>query len=182
MASREVEAIICVGQCSMGKGRRRRRDLALRFWEKALIGDGCWEWQASRYPKGGHGQFHLDGHMVRAQRVAWILFYGEIPEGMSVLHHCDNAPCVRPDHLYLGTQADNMHDVKERGRHWRHTQTHCAKGHPLIEKPSGRRGCPVCDKAAKQASYRRHAQDPEWRQRKQEALQRWREQRRTDGE
>ena len=48
--------------------------------------------------------------------MAWELTYGSIPEGMSVLHHCDNKACVRPDHLFLGTQADNIHDMWEKNR------------------------------------------------------------------
>lgn len=53
---------------------------------------------------------------VRAHRKVWILLYGEIPDGLDVLHHCDNPICVRPNHLFLGTNADNMHDKAAKGR------------------------------------------------------------------
>lgn len=54
--------------------------------------------------------------MSKAHRVAWDLTYGPIPDGMLVLHRCDNPSCVRPDHLFLGTQTDNMLDRKAKGR------------------------------------------------------------------
>jgi hypothetical protein len=91
-----------------------------RFWAKVDKGPGCWTWNAGREPKG-YGQFGMDRGGTRwtttpAHRVAWELVNGPIPEGLLVLHHCDNPPCVRPDHLYIGTHADNARDRTERGR------------------------------------------------------------------
>ena len=57
-----------------------------------------------------------DRSLVLATHIAWELTNGPLPEGMSVLHHCDNPPCVRPGHLFLGTHTDNMHDMIGKGR------------------------------------------------------------------
>jgi hypothetical protein len=81
---------------------------------------GCWEWTASR-ARGGYGQFTTsinDGRMwYRAHRFSYVAHKGKIPEGMVVMHSCDSPRCVNPDHLRLGTQADNMRDrdAKNRG-------------------------------------------------------------------
>lgn len=80
---------------------------------------GCWEWTAS-CGEGGYGQFVTsvkDGHKwYRAHRFSYITHRGSIPEGMVVMHSCDNPRCVNPDHLRLGTQADNIKDREEKCR------------------------------------------------------------------
>lgn len=86
--------------------------------------NGCWEWQGFRFKKTGHGQFWLDGHDIKAQRAAWILYVGEIPGSLYVLHKCNNARCVNPDHLYLGTHQDNMRDVALSGSRRNHGGTY----------------------------------------------------------
>lgn len=93
-----------------------------RFYDKidAGPGGGCHLWVASRL-SNGYGKFWLDGRMQYAHRVAWMFVNGPIPEGEGyhgtcVLHRCDNRACVRPDHLFLGSQADNMQDRNEKGR------------------------------------------------------------------
>lgn len=88
---------------------------ATNFWARVATGDGCWEWLGTRHGHG-YGLLRIDGRLVRAHRVAWELENGPIPAGLSVLHSCDNRPCVRPDHLRLGTQRDNMADMDERRR------------------------------------------------------------------
>lgn len=78
---------------------------------------GCWEWTGSRN-ENGYGQISLGpGPIVKAHRAAWMVYRGPIPDGIQVLHHCDNPPCCNPDHLYLGTPADNSRDRISRGRH-----------------------------------------------------------------
>lgn len=91
-----------------------------RFWSKVKQGDGCWEWQASKFHHG-YGCFGVrneDGtyRTSYAHRVSWEMANGPIPDGMFVLHKCDNRACVRPDHLWLGTQTDNMRDCSDKGR------------------------------------------------------------------
>lgn len=96
---------------------------AERFWSHVAKseGDGCWTWTASR-DRLGYGRMkvgsHTDGSRktVSAHRLAWELAEGPIPEGLCVLHRCDNRPCVRPEHLFLGTVADNNHDMIAKGR------------------------------------------------------------------
>jgi len=91
-----------------------------RFWEKVdkWGGAACWTWNAATTP-GGYGCFTNDlGEQIGAHQFAWLIHFGEIPEGKDVLHKCDNPPCVRPEHLFLGTQKDNMRDMVAKGRHW----------------------------------------------------------------
>jgi len=79
---------------------------------------GCIEWTGYRLPKG-YGQISVGGRsgkMTLAHRLAWTLKHGPIPEGMKVLHSCDNPPCCNEDHLFLGSTTDNISDKVEKGR------------------------------------------------------------------
>lgn len=77
--------------------------------------DSCWEWQGSRYAKG-YGCTSYKGRKLHAHRLAWILARGAIPDGMMVCHTCDNPPCCNPNHLFLGTNSDNVRDSIGKGR------------------------------------------------------------------
>lgn len=80
---------------------------------------GCWLWMGG-CDGHGYGGLDVDGKQQSAHRRAWSLFRGEIPKGMHVLHRCDVPCCVNPDHLFLGTPADNMADKSAKGRTARH--------------------------------------------------------------
>lgn len=88
--------------------------LADRFWAKVDTSGDCWIWTAS--VRNGYGQFGTPEGIQPAHRVAWTLANGDIPDGLIVCHRCDNPPCVRPDHLFLGTQLDNVRDMIDKGR------------------------------------------------------------------
>lgn len=75
----------------------------------------CWIWMASTSIYG-YGSFGYENKTQGAHRVSWQLFKGPIPDGLHVLHKCDVAPCVNPDHLFLGTSQDNMTDMVLKGR------------------------------------------------------------------
>lgn len=96
-----------------------RKTPADRFWAKVdrRTDDECWEWQANRHQQG-YGLFSLDTQhgSYKAHRFSWELANGQIPDGSVVRHRCDNPPCVNPAHLELGSQADNMADMRGRGR------------------------------------------------------------------
>lgn len=86
-----------------------------RLWSAVRIGlgvDDCWIWTSG---KTTHGYGTVRGQL--AHRAAWMREHGPIPEGLGVLHRCDNPPCVRPDHLFLGTPKDNKADCVSKGRH-----------------------------------------------------------------
>jgi hypothetical protein len=86
-----------------------------RFEDKVLKGEGCWRWSAAKLPTG-YGIFRLNGRNHYAHRLAYELWVGEISKGMFVCHRCDNPSCVRPDHLFLGTNRDNIADRTAKGR------------------------------------------------------------------
>lgn len=101
---------------------------------------GCWEWRGDRNELG-YGRLTLTRKGLDKARVHRLMFeryFGPIPDGSVVRHKCDNPPCSNPDHLELGTMADNSQDMVERGRHWRHGATECLNGHDITSPSSFR--------------------------------------------
>lgn len=103
------------------------RDPEKRFWSKVNkngsipqhcpeLGN-CWEWTGVKFHSSGYGQFSYKLKTVSSHRYSWYLAYGEIPEGLFVLHKCDNKICCNPNHLFLGTQKDNSDDKVSKQRH-----------------------------------------------------------------
>lgn len=85
------------------------------FWPRVQKTDDHWVWP-SAVPRCTYGQMLVNGKTWYTHRLAWTLTYGPIPEGMHVLHRCDYPPCCNPAHLFLGSQSDNMEDMRDKGR------------------------------------------------------------------
>lgn len=110
---REKSARFCSLPCrdiTVSKERWEGRET--RFWSNVYKTDGCWEWMGNPSTKFGYCKYNR--RLVH--RLSWNFTNGDIPVGMLVLHRCDNPKCVRPDHLFLGTQKDNVHDMIQKGR------------------------------------------------------------------
>src|SRR4051812_187652 len=76
---------------------------------------GCWLW-AGTTQRGGYGKFKAGGANVAAHRYSWQMTHGPVPEGLCVLHRCDVPGCVKPEHLFVGTQKENTADMIAKGR------------------------------------------------------------------
>lgn len=86
-----------------------------RFEEKFVKTDGCWIWNAAT-DRNGYGVFSYNGKRETSSRISYIFYKGSISNGLHVLHTCDNPSCVNPDHLFLGTNKDNVEDRKAKNR------------------------------------------------------------------
>jgi hypothetical protein len=98
----------------MPRGGHNRNTLDV-FWQRVDKNGDCWLWQG-RLGGGGYGHFDYQGKTWLAHRLAYWIEHGGIPDGMDILHHCDNPRCVRPGHLVAGTATDNMQDMLRKGR------------------------------------------------------------------
>jgi hypothetical protein len=90
----------------------------IRFWSKYRVDkSGCWIWTASTCCNGNYGAIRLPNKVqVGAHVFSYMMHIGNIPDGLQVCHKCDNGLCVNPDHLFLGTQQDNVDDMIAKGR------------------------------------------------------------------
>lgn len=129
------------------------------FWSRTRPAEnGCIEWagcvDSFGYGRVGRGQ-------IPAHRVSYMLTKGEIGDYL-VCHSCDNPRCVNPDHLWLGTQTDNMRDMVRKGRHSKQQRQQCIHGHPFDEantyrKSGGQRSCRACNRGAVERLRQRRA-------------------------
>lgn len=126
---------------------------------------GCWLFQGFIYPRTGYGASCYRGKQMRAHRVAYICAKGPIPDGMDICHTCDIRHCCNPDHLWAGTNEQNLHDASDKGRHHCQLKTHCPQGHPYDEQNTlwiktksytgvGRQ-CKACNREKGRRRYRR---------------------------
>jgi hypothetical protein len=101
----------------MPRGIFKRKPAEERFWDKVNknTGTDCWHFTGS-IAYNGYGQFKFNGKIIKAHRFSYELNKGPIPDGMCILHACDNRLCVNPDHLSIGTQRDNVYDMINKNR------------------------------------------------------------------
>lgn len=88
-----------------------------RFYRSYSIDDNtnCWHWIAHKY-KNGYGRMNVGKKQCLSHRFSWVLYGNNLQTGRVICHRCDNRDCVNPEHLFQGTQSDNLNDMKEKGR------------------------------------------------------------------
>jgi hypothetical protein len=100
--------------------------------------------------RDGYSPLSYRGKKYLAHRFVWQAINGPIPSGLNVCHACDNPRCINIEHLFLGTQADNLRDMRQKGRHAHQKVTHCPKGHEYTPantrlRCDGARSCRTCN-------------------------------------
>jgi hypothetical protein len=129
--SAACEPRFCNRACSTAWRRVIREEDVARFWSNVDKTGTCWVWTGARNVRRmGYGATSLGGKNTPAHRASWRLTNGEIPSGMFVCHRCDNPPCVRPDHLFLGTHGENMRDMMSKNRYAKHRDLPRGEAHP----------------------------------------------------
>lgn len=124
---------------ALQKVSNRHVPFAERF-ERSYIPEpnsGCWLWHGRPRGSNAYGGISRHGRTVTAHRASWELFKGYVPDGMFVLHRCDNSACVNPDHLFLGSEQDNSDDKVSKGRQSRGTAHSAAKRNPARGASNG---------------------------------------------
>lgn len=138
---------------------RRIETTIAQFWSHIRPGASCWLWRGPVWGSNGYGRMTFNGRRQKAHRIIYQMLGGIIPPGYHVLHRCDQPRCVNPEHLFLGTHADNMADLvsKGRARNWCTGVAQCKRGHvftPDNTRLDGRgRQCRACDRIRRR---RRH--------------------------
>ena len=155
---------------------RSTPDMSLhdRLWariKRTSDANACWPWIGSR-TTDGYGHMGFKGQLYRTHRLAYECANGPIPNGMVLMHRCDNPPCCNPAHLVVGTQQENARDVVLKGYHPCSLKTHCPSGHPYSPDNTAvrrkgtsnpYRACKECERTRNRLRWRRLHGKGNWR-------------------